>query len=74
MYEYMHIFTPFFITCSDSTSMREYVWGMACIRWINLVVVVDCDSNFMSYYGVYPFRCYLTREEKITCAIVLSDS
>jgi hypothetical protein len=40
MYEYMHIITPFFITCSDPTSMRERMWGMVCIRWSNLVVVV----------------------------------
>jgi hypothetical protein len=49
------------------------VCGMVCVRCINLVVV-DCDSNFMSYHGVYQFRCYLTRETKNTCAIVLSES
>jgi hypothetical protein len=65
----MHIVTPFFITCFDPTSMREHVWGMVCIRWSNLVVGVNCDNNFMFCYGVYQFRCYLSREKKIACAI-----
>jgi hypothetical protein len=44
----MHIVIQFFITCSDPTCMREHVWGMVCIRWSNLVVVVDCDNNFIA--------------------------
>jgi hypothetical protein len=24
------------------------VWGIVCVRWSNLVVVVDCDNNFIS--------------------------
>jgi hypothetical protein len=30
----------------------ESMRGMVCIRWSNLVVVVNCDSNFMTFYGV----------------------
>jgi hypothetical protein len=53
----------------------EGMMGMVCTRWSNLVVVVvNCDSNFMFCYGVYQFRCYLTREKKNACAIFLSDS
>jgi hypothetical protein len=33
------------------------------------VVVVNCDNNFTSCYGVYQFHCYLTMEKKNTCAI-----
>jgi hypothetical protein len=40
----MHIVTPFFITCSDPTCMRDRERGIVCIRWSNLVVVVDCDT------------------------------
>jgi hypothetical protein len=47
----MHIVISFFITCHDPTSMREHE-GMVCIRWSNLVVVVNCDRNFMTCYGV----------------------
>jgi hypothetical protein len=70
----MNIVTPFYINCSDPTSMREHVWGMVCIRWINLVVVMNYDNNFIFYYGVYRFRCYLTREKNNAYAIILSDS
>jgi hypothetical protein len=29
--------------------MREHVWGMVCIKWSNVVVVVvNCDNNFIS--------------------------
>jgi hypothetical protein len=68
----MHIFTPFFITCSDPTSMREHE-GVVCIRWSNLVVVLNCDNNFMTCYGVFQFRSYVTREKNNACAIFLSD-
>jgi hypothetical protein len=44
----MHIFTPFFTTCYDHTCMGEHVWEMVCLRWSNMVVVVNCDSNFIS--------------------------
>jgi hypothetical protein len=30
----------------------ESMRGVVCIRWSNLVVVVNCDSNFMTFYGV----------------------
>jgi hypothetical protein len=30
----------------------ESMRGMMCIRWSNLVVVVNCDNNFMTCYGV----------------------
>jgi hypothetical protein len=39
---------PVLITCSGQTCMQEHVWGMMCVRWSNLVVVVDCDSNFVA--------------------------
>jgi hypothetical protein len=53
----------------------EGIMWMVCIRWSNVVVVVvNCDSNFMFCYGVYQFRCYLTREKKNACAIFLSDN
>jgi hypothetical protein len=52
----------------------ESMRGMVCIRWSNLVVVVNCDNNFMFCYGVYQFHCYLTREKKNVCAVILSDN
>jgi hypothetical protein len=49
MYEYKHIVTPFFSTCYDQACMRELLWGMLCVRWSNMVVVVvDCDRNFIA--------------------------
>jgi hypothetical protein len=45
-----------------------------CIRWSNLVVVVNCDSNFMTCYGSLPIHGNLTRDRKNACAIFLSDS
>jgi hypothetical protein len=44
----MHIVTPFVTTYSDPTSMGEHVWVMVCITWSNLVVVMDCDNNFIA--------------------------
>jgi hypothetical protein len=52
--------------------MREHE-GMVCIRWSNLVVVVNCDNKFTTCYGVCQFRSYLTRDKKNACAIFLSD-
>jgi hypothetical protein len=34
------------------------------------VVVVNYDNNFMIYYGVYQFLCYLTREKNNTCVTI----
>jgi hypothetical protein len=48
IYELMYIVTPFFITYSDPTCMREHVWEIVCVRWSNLVVVVDRDNNFIA--------------------------
>jgi hypothetical protein len=45
----MHIITSFFITCSDLTCMRERERGMMCIRWSNMVVVVNCDIIAMMF-------------------------
>jgi hypothetical protein len=72
MYEYMHIVTPFFTTYYDQTCMQENVWVMVCIRWSNMVVLVNCDGNF--YYDFYQLFCYLTREKKNACAIILIDN
>jgi hypothetical protein len=52
----------------------EIMMRMVCIRLSNLVVVVNCDSNFMTCYGAYQFRSYLTRDKKNACAIFISDS
>jgi hypothetical protein len=65
----MHIFTPFFTTCYDQTCMQEHVWGMVCIRWNNMVVVVNCDNNFIFTMVITNSFCYLTREKKNACAI-----
>jgi hypothetical protein len=48
------------------------VWGRVCVRWSNLVVVVDCDNNFIA--TMVQFNCYLTGEKKNACAIILIDS
>jgi hypothetical protein len=42
-----------------------------CIRWSNLVVVVNRESNFMTCYGSLPIRSYLTRDKKNAYAIFL---
>jgi hypothetical protein len=42
----------------------ESMRGTVCIRWSNLVVVVNYDINFLFCYGVYQFCCNLTRGEK----------
>jgi hypothetical protein len=55
MYEKMHIVTLFFSNCYDQECMREHVRGMVCVRWSNMVVVVDCDSNLIATMGFYQF-------------------
>jgi hypothetical protein len=52
----------------------ERMRGMVCIRWSNLVVLVNCDINFMACYGVCQFQSYLPRDINNACAIFLSDS
>jgi hypothetical protein len=32
----------------DQACMREHLWGMVCVRWGNLVVVVDYDNIFIA--------------------------
>jgi hypothetical protein len=49
----MHIITPFLIASCDQTCMQERVWGNVCIRWSNMVVVMNCDSKLTIYYGFY---------------------
>jgi hypothetical protein len=47
--------------------------GIVCVRWSNMVVVVDCDINFIATF-FYQFLCYLTREKKNAYAIILIDT
>jgi hypothetical protein len=68
----MHIVTPFFTICSDPTSMLERERGMVCIRWSNLVVVVNCDRILDLLRCL--FHGYITRDKKNACAIFLSDN
>jgi hypothetical protein len=49
----------------------ESMRGMVCIRWSNLVVVVNCDSNFMICYGSLQIHSYLTRDKNNACDIIL---
>jgi hypothetical protein len=39
-----------------------------------MVVVVNCESNFISTMVFTNFFCYLTREKKNACAKILIDS
>jgi hypothetical protein len=58
----------------DQTCMREHVWGMVCIGGSNMVVVVNCDNNFISTMVFTNSFCYLTRKKKNAYAKILIDS
>jgi hypothetical protein len=71
----MFIVTPFFTTCYDQECTQEHVRGMVCVRRSNMVVVVvNCGSNFISIMVFTNSFCYLPREKKNECAIILINS
>jgi hypothetical protein len=70
----MQIVTPFFTTCYDQTCMRDQVWVMVCIRRSNMVVVVNCDNNFISTMGFTNSICYLPWEKTNACPKKIIDS
>jgi hypothetical protein len=50
------------------------VCGMVGIRWSNMVVVVNSDSNFIFTMVFTNSFCYLTREKKNACDKIPIDS